>query len=147
MMNPLEVMNALQQKAPFQMIDKVLQLEPGKSAIGLKLVSANEPCLNGHFPGMPIMPGTMIIESAAQLCAITINNNDDTIKAIVEINNFKIIHPIVPGDAMQIYCSVSEDSGNALQILDVRIEVNSIVCAKGKLSFMSIPKEKIYKEK
>lgn len=62
MMNILEVNKRLKQRPPFQMIEKVLELNSGESAVGIKNVSINEPYFMGHFPDTPIMPGVLIVE-------------------------------------------------------------------------------------
>ena len=71
-MNLLEINARIRQRPPFQMIERVTALEPGKSATGIKCVSVNEPYFQGHMPGLPIMPGVLLIESAAQLCSLVI---------------------------------------------------------------------------
>ena len=69
MMNLLEINQRIKQRPPFQMIERVTELEPNVSATGIKNVSVNEPYFAGHFPDTPIMPGVLLIESAAQLCS------------------------------------------------------------------------------
>ena len=73
MMNIFEINKRIGQRPPFQMIEKVLELEPNVSARGIKNVSINEPYFMGHFPDAPIMPGVLIIESCAQLCSLVID--------------------------------------------------------------------------
>ena len=60
----------LPHKYPFLLIDRVIKLEPGKSAVGIKNVTINEPYFTGHFPSEPIVPGVLIVESLAQLTAV-----------------------------------------------------------------------------
>ena len=76
MMNLLEINKRIKQRPPFQMIEKVLELEPNVSAKGIKNVSVNEPYFIGHFPETPIMPGVLLIECAAQLCSLVIAPDD-----------------------------------------------------------------------
>lgn len=72
MMNLMEINSRIKQRPPFQMIERVTELEPNVSAKGIKNVSVNEPYFMGHFPDAPIMPGVLIIECAAQLCSLVI---------------------------------------------------------------------------
>ena len=72
MMNLLEINKRIKQRPPFQMIERVLELTPDESAVGIKNVSVNEPYFTGHFPEIPIMPGVLITEAAAQLCSLVI---------------------------------------------------------------------------
>ena len=65
-----EINEKIKQRPPFQMIDRVLEITPNESALGIKCASVNEPYFMGHFPGAPIMPGVLIIESCAQLCSL-----------------------------------------------------------------------------
>ena len=91
MMNIFEINKRIGQRPPFQMIEKVLELEPNVSARGIKNVSINEPYFMGHFPDAPIMPGVLIIESCAQLCSLVI---DDGGKSREE-GKFQEIHLIL----------------------------------------------------
>ncbi|MDE7365805.1 MAG: beta-hydroxyacyl-ACP dehydratase, partial [Lachnospiraceae bacterium] len=74
-MNLLEINERIRQRPPFQMIERVTELEPGKSATGIKCVSVNEPYFEGHMPGYPIMPGVLLIETCAQLCSLVIEQD------------------------------------------------------------------------
>ena len=65
MLNINDINKKIKQRPPFQMIERVIELEPGAMARGTKCVSVNEPYFMGHFPGAPIMPGVLIIESCA----------------------------------------------------------------------------------
>ena len=62
----LEIMNLLPHRYPFLLVDKISEFEDGKSIVAIKNVSFNEPFFNGHFPGYPVMPGVLILESLAQ---------------------------------------------------------------------------------
>ena len=103
MMNILEVNKRLKQRPPFQMIEKVLELNAGESAVGIKNVSINEPYFMGHFPDTPIMPGVLIVESCAQLCSLVIEGDgtdDGLIYVLLKIDKFKFIKPVLPGDPL-----------------------------------------------
>ena len=86
MMNINEINKRIKQRPPFQMIEKVIEWNPGESATGIKNVSINEPYFMGHFPDAPIMPGVLIIESCAQLCSLvfdTEGGNPDVIYVLL----------------------------------------------------------------
>ncbi|MDE6736721.1 MAG: hypothetical protein K2J50_04385, partial [Treponemataceae bacterium] len=78
-MNIFEISQRIAQRPPFQMIERVLELTPGEHATGIKNVSVNEPYFMGHFPGTPIMPGVLIVESCAQLCSLVIEKDADAL--------------------------------------------------------------------
>ncbi|NJP04463.1 MAG: 3-hydroxyacyl-ACP dehydratase FabZ [Chloroflexaceae bacterium] len=67
-----QIMDIIPHRYPFLLIDRILEVEPGKRAVGEKLVTINEPFFPGHFPGFPIMPGVLIVESLAQTGAVAI---------------------------------------------------------------------------
>ena len=65
-MDILEIQSILPHRYPFLLVDRILEIEPGKRIVGLKNVTVNEEFFQGHFPGKPIMPGVLIIEALAQ---------------------------------------------------------------------------------
>lgn len=144
MMNIFEINKRIAQRPPFQMIEKVTEYVPNESATGIKNVSVNEPYFMGHFPGTPIMPGVLIVESCAQLCSIVIEKEegalDDTLYVLLKIDGFKFVKPVIPGD--QLVISVNKTrQGGALVVFDCVVKVDDKVYAKGSLTFTTIPKE------
>ena len=147
MMNLLEINKRIKQRPPFQMIERVLELEPNVSAKGLKNISVNEPYFAGHFPDTPIMPGVLLIESAAQLCSLVIsseeNSNDDKIYVLLKVKDFKFLKPVIPGDTLII--DVSADiitAGSAT--FSATISVDGKGRAKGSMLFTAIPRNSVY---
>jgi 3-hydroxyacyl-[acyl-carrier-protein] dehydratase len=69
-MDILEIMQVLPHRYPLLLVDRILEMEPGKRIVGLKNVSINEPYFQGHFPGFPLMPGVYILEALAQVGGI-----------------------------------------------------------------------------
>lgn len=101
---------------PFLLIDKVVDLELGKSAVGIKNVTVNEPYFMGHFPGNPIMPGVAIVESMAQTSAVLVNLSLDMIDKnigiyLMAVDNAKFRRMIVPGDRLNLHMSVIRNRG------------------------------------
>lgn len=102
-----EIMKMIPHRYPFLMIDRVIAIEPGESATGVKNVTMNEPHFMGHFPGMPVMPGVLIIEAMAQTAAIVVvksmeQETSDKLVYFMSIEEAKFRKPVVPGDCMHI---------------------------------------------
>ena len=148
MMNINEVQKRIKQRPPFQMIEKVLEVEDGEYAKGIKCVSVNEPYFAGHFPDAPIMPGVLVIEACAQLCSITMESQgteDDKIYVLLKCEEFKFLRPVIPGDCLEI--EVRKESGGAgLVKFNAKVTVDGNVKAKGILAFTSMNKEDIYNQ-
>ena len=148
MMNINEVQKRIKQRPPFQMIEKVLEVEDGEYAKGIKCVSVNEPYFAGHFPDAPIMPGVLVIEACAQLCSITMESQgteDDKIYVLLKCEEFKFLRPVIPGDCLEI--EVRKESGGAgLVKFNAKVTVDGKVKAKGILAFTSMNKEDIYNQ-
>lgn len=147
-MNIIEINKRIKQRPPFQMVERVLDVVPGESVTALKNVSVNEPYFMGHFPDAPIMPGVLVIESAAQACSLAIEadgTDESTIYVLLKVKNFKFVKPIIPGDTMIINCKKTMGSAG-LYSFAVTISVNDKVRAKGELMFTAVDKETIYAE-
>lgn len=99
----MDVTDLLPHRAPFLMVDKILEVEPGKRAKALKLVSANEPHFQGHFPGYPVMPGVLIVEAIAQTAALAaFGNEPGMIGFLAGIDEARFRRPVRPGDILVI---------------------------------------------
>ena len=147
-MNIIEINKRIKQRPPFQMVERVLDVVPGESVTALKNVSVNEPYFMGHFPDAPIMPGVLVIESAAEACSLAIEadgTDESTIYVLLKVKDFKFVKPIIPGDTMIINCKKTMGSAG-LYSFAVTISVNDKVRAKGELMFTAVDKETIYAE-
>jgi len=85
------------------LVDRILEVIPGKSCKGLKNVTFNEQFFQGHYPGMPVMPGVLIIEAMAQAGAVLLLSDDTNVgkvPLIGTIDNVKLRRPVVPGDQL-----------------------------------------------
>ena len=111
-----EIMKFLPHRYPFLLVDRILELEPGKRIVGLKNVTINEPFFQGHFPGAPVMPGVLIIEAMAQVAGVMIYRDlPDREKKLVYftgIENAKFRRPVVPGDQLRIEMEVLNRRSN-----------------------------------
>ena len=99
-----EIKKRIKHRFPFLLIDRVIELEEGKSCTALKNVTINEAHFQGHFPQMPIMPGVLIIEAMAQTAGIAgykqIGNSEDSLFFFAGFDKVKFRKPVIPGDQL-----------------------------------------------
>lgn len=148
MMNLLDINKRIKQRPPFQMIERVLELEPNVSAKGIKNVSVNEPYFIGHFPDAPIMPGVLLIECAAQLCSLVIApddaaDDDNKLYVLLKVKDFKFLKPVIPGDTLTIDVKCTMSGAGAYEFSAV-ISADGTVKAKGSMLFTSMDKSAVY---
>jgi 3-hydroxyacyl-[acyl-carrier-protein] dehydratase/UDP-3-O-[3-hydroxymyristoyl] N-acetylglucosamine deacetylase/3-hydroxyacyl-[acyl-carrier-protein] dehydratase len=105
-----KILKFLPHRYPFLLVDRVLELEKGKSIVAIKNVTYNEPYFQGHFPGVKVMPGVLIAESIAQAGGILLYHSiPDPEKVLVflsAIKNAKFRKPVVPGDQLRIEAEI-----------------------------------------
>jgi len=95
----------LPHRYPFLLVDRILELEPGKRAVGIKNVTANEPFFQGHFPQRAVMPGVLIIEAMAQVGGVmilSVEEHKGKLAYLGTVNGVKFRRPIVPGDTLEL---------------------------------------------
>ena len=101
-----EIMSMLPHRFPFLMVDRVVEIELGKRIVGIKNVSIGEPYFAGHFPGVPVMPGVLMVEALAQCAGILyLKENPSEIGKpvfLVSIEEARFKKPIVPGDQIRL---------------------------------------------
>ncbi len=109
-----EILTLLPHKYPFLLVDRVIELEPGVRAVGIKNVTINEPFFPGHFPGNPIMPGVLIVEAMAQVAGILALKSGVSGKAVyfISIDKVKFRKPVMPGDQLRFEVKVTHTRGN-----------------------------------
>lgn len=105
-----EIQNIIPHRYPFLLVDRIVEFQPGKRAVGIKNVTMNEPFFQGHFPGHPVMPGVLIVEAMAQVEAVvmlSLYEKDQTkIAYFMSIDNAKFRQPVFPGDTMRLEVEV-----------------------------------------
>ena len=133
------IQSILPHRYPFLLVDKILEMEPKKRIIGIKNVSINEPYFQGHFPGKPIMPGVLILESMAQtgglLLLQEISDRESKLLYFVAIDNARFRRPVVPGDQLRLEMKVVAWRGNLCK-LDGRATVDGALVAEATLMCM-----------
>ena len=145
MMNIADINRRIKQRPPFQMIERVTELCPGESAVGIKNVSVNKPYFMGHFPDAPVMPGVLIIESCAQLCSLVVEEapSDDVLYVLLKVDGFKFVKPVIPGDTLTVSVKKTRAAGT-LTSFDAVVTVDGAVRAKGSMTFTAVPKDAVF---
>ncbi|MEO5376448.1 MAG: 3-hydroxyacyl-ACP dehydratase FabZ [Magnetococcus sp. DMHC-6] len=117
-----EILATLPHRYPFLMIDKVVEVEPGKKIVALKNISFNEPQFMGHFPGNPIMPGVLILEAMAQAGALLAGETDPNavrgrLVYFMSIDKARFRRPVVPGDQLRIEMVLDRRRGDVWRFI------------------------------
>lgn len=137
-MDILEIRKILPHRYPFLLIDRVIELDPGKSITAIKCLSGNEPFFQGHFPDYPVMPGVLQIEALAQtgaIMALQMPGNEGKAAFLTGVDGFKFRRQVVPGDVLKLEVKVARyrsGYGKADAVATVEGEVT----AEGQISFM-----------
>ena len=131
------IKNIIPQREPFLMIDEVEEYIPGESATAYKNVSEDEYYFKGHFPGNPIMPGVLIVESLAQTGAVAIlsmEENKGKNALFGGIDKIRFKKQVVPGDRLKLEVKIIKRKG-PIGIGEAIATVEGKVAAKGELTF------------
>lgn len=103
----MRIMEMIPHRYPFLMIDKVIDIAPDESAVGIKNVTINEPFFQGHFPGHPIMPGVLIVEAMAQTSAVlvvgTVGKQPGSVVYFMSVDQARFRKPVFPGDRLRLH--------------------------------------------
>ncbi len=139
---PLEIndiLAALPHRYPFLLVDRVVELDPGKRVVGIKNVTYNEPFFQGHWPGRPIMPGVLIVEAMAQTAGVLIAQGSTRARhaLLVSIDGVKFRRPVVPGDQLRLEVTEVRATGRATQVY-AYARVGDRVAAEGRIRFVAI---------
>ena len=111
------ILDAIPHRYPFLMIDRVVEVVRNRSAVGIKNVSVNESFFQGHFPGHPVMPGVLIVESMAQTAAVLVVETlgpeaAGKVVYFMSIEHAKFRRPVHPGDQLRIHVTKERHRGN-----------------------------------
>lgn len=134
------IMEMIPHRYPILLVDRIVEFEAGESAVGLKNVTMNEPHFNGHFPGMPVMPGVLIVEAMAQTSALMVVQTlgkEAEGKAVyfMTIDGARFRKPVVPGDSLLIHVQKVRQRGQVWKF-DCKATVDGKVCAQATISAM-----------
>ena len=132
---------------PFLFVDRVLLLEPGRRGIGLKNVTIDEPCFEGHFPDWPVLPGVLLVEALAQMAGIVWRGGGlsgegadggiaaGTISYLATVDKFKFRRPVFPGDQV-VLMARHLSAWRTLARFEVSAEVDGQPVAEGETAFV-----------
>jgi beta-hydroxyacyl-ACP dehydratase FabZ len=140
-MDIAQIQATLPHRYPFLLVDRILELEPGKRAVGVKNVTVNEDFFNGHFPGNPIMPGVLTIEAMAQVAgilALVTTENSGKLALIAGIDKMRFRRPVVPGDQLVTEVTMLKIK-NDIGRVKVVGRVDGAVVAEGEYLFVLRP--------
>jgi len=133
-----EIKKILPHRYPFLLVDRITELKPGKSARGIKCVSANEMQFMGHFPDYPVMPGVLVLEAMAQTGAVAILVSEEyrgKIALFGGVNKCRFRKEVMPGDVLELFCEISAVRG-PVGFGKARATVNGETAAEAELSFV-----------
>ncbi len=137
MLDIKQIMDIIPHRPPFLLVDRILELETGVRAVGIKSVTMNEPFFVGHFPGEPIMPGVLIVEALAQVGAVALlssESNQGKLALFAGINEFRFRGKVTPGDQLRLELTVTRSKG-AIGKGNAVATVDGQVVAEGELIF------------
>jgi 3-hydroxyacyl-[acyl-carrier-protein] dehydratase len=143
MMDIKEIQKFLPHRYPFLLVDRIIEMEPGAKAVGIKNVTINEEFFQGHFPGQPIMPGVLIIEAMAQVGGIlAFRSGVNMGKAVyfMSIEKAKFRKPVVPGDQLILEIQILQQRGNVWRFSG-NATVEGKVAAEAEFTAMVTDKE------
>lgn len=130
-----EIMRILPHRYPFLLIDRVIELVPGQRIVAIKNVTINEPFFAGHFPGMPVMPGVLLLEAMAQagaVLALKHGANADQVMYLAGIDQAKFRRPVTPGDQLRIEADMIRYKVRIMK-LKGRVLVDGVVVAQAEI--------------
>ena len=138
-----EILKLVPHRYPMLLIDRILELEPGKRIVGLKNVTANEQYFQGHFPGAPVMPGVLIIEAMAQcggmIYSLSFNESERAGKLVLfgGIDKARFRKPVTPGDQLIIECTVLQRRSMTMRYRG-EAKVNGVLVAEAEMMSVAV---------
>ncbi|MGI9407846.1 MAG: 3-hydroxyacyl-ACP dehydratase FabZ [Hyphomicrobiaceae bacterium] len=136
------VLKLLPHRYPFLLIDRIEQMNGDESGVGVKNVTINEPCFQGHFPGFPVMPGVLLIEGMAQtagaICVASVGEDyQPSLVYFMGIDRAKFRKPVVPGDTVYYHVTKIRSRGRTWRFR-CHAKVNDALVAEAEISAMLI---------
>lgn len=126
-----EIKEIIPHRYPFLLIDRIIEVEEGKRAVGLKNVTANEEFFNGHFPDYPVMPGVLIVEALAQVGAVAMlkkEENKGRLAFFAGIDNCRFKRQVFPGDQLHLEVEMTRLRGSVGKAKAIASVEGELVC-------------------
>ncbi|NMO98158.1 3-hydroxyacyl-ACP dehydratase FabZ [Paenibacillus lemnae] len=137
MLNIGQIQEIIPHRPPFLLVDKIIEMEEGKRAVGIKNVTINEPFFVGHFPQYAVMPGVLIVEALAQVGAIamlSVDSNKGKLGFLAGIDGFRFRGQVVPGDTLRLEVEITRLKG-AIGKGKATASVDGKTVAEGEIMF------------
>jgi 3-hydroxyacyl-[acyl-carrier-protein] dehydratase len=131
MIDTQKIKEIIRHRYPFLLVDKILELEEGKRAVGIKNVTVNENFFNGHFPDYPVMPGVLIVEALAQVSAVvmlTKEGNQGRLGLLAGIDKCRFRKQVKPGDQLLLEVEITRLKGPIGKGKGIAIVDGELVC-------------------
>ena len=126
------ILSVIPHRYPFLLVDRILEIEPKKRVVGIKNVTINEPFFQGHFPGHPVMPGVLIVESMAQVGGMLLMDELDSpgekVVYFMTLDNIKFRRPVVPGDQIRQEVEMVQLRGRTCRLKGMAYVDGKVVC-------------------
>ncbi|BDG49080.1 MULTISPECIES: 3-hydroxyacyl-ACP dehydratase FabZ [Parageobacillus] len=131
MLDSQQIQAIIPHRYPFLLVDRILEIEDGKRAVGIKNVSVNEPFFIGHFPEYPVMPGVLIVEALAQVGAVAMlkkEENRGRLAFFAGIDNCRFKKQVKPGDQLRLEVEIIRAKGSVGKGKGVATVAGELVC-------------------
>lgn len=127
------IQRAIPHRYPFLLVDRVEDIVPSKSAVGIKNVSINEPQFNGHFPGLPVLPGVLIVESLAQTSAVLVSLSLGLIDSgavvyFMGVDKCRFRRKVLPGDILRLRVDTLRGGGKVWKFTGLATVGDEVAC-------------------
>jgi beta-hydroxyacyl-ACP dehydratase FabZ len=144
--NTVEIMDFLPHRYPFLLLDRIVEYEEGKRIVGLKNVTINEPFFQGHFPGVPVMPGVLIVEAMAQAGGVLVfkalPEREKKLVFLMGIEGARFRKPVQPGDQLRLELEVIRVKARVGKLAG-KAYVDGALVAEAEILFSLVEKEAV----
>lgn len=146
MVNTVEIMDFLPHRYPFLLLDRIVEYEEGKRIVGVKNVTINEPFFQGHFPGVPVMPGVLIVEAMAQAGGVLVfkalPEREKKLVFLMGIEGARFRKPVQPGDQLRLELEVIRVKARVGKLAG-KAYVDGTLVAEAEILFSLVDKEAV----